>query len=251
MSGHSKWATTKRKKALIDSKRGKMFTKLIREISVAAKDGGGNMEGNARLRTVVDKAKAINMPADNIKRAIQKGTGELEGAMYEEIVYEGYGPGGCAVLVESLTDNKNRTVAEIRNIFSKNNGNMGEQGAVGWMFKKKGYLTVPKQGVNEDELLGLVLDAGAEDMNSDGDTHDITTSMEDFEKVKKALASKNIQPSSAEITMVPSSTVKLEGKQAEQMLRLMEALEDNDDVQNVYANFDIPESVMEAMESAA
>ena len=250
MSGHSKWATTKRKKALIDSKRGKMFTKLIREIMVAAKDGGGSIEGNARLRGVVDKAKAINMPADNIKRAIQKGTGELEGATYEEIVYEGYGPGGVAVLVEVLTDNKNRAAAEIRNIFSKNNGNMGEQGSVGWMFKKKGYLTVPKQGVQEDDLLGLALDAGAEDMASEGDTFDITTSLQDLEKVKKALAAKGITTASSEVTMVPSSTVKLEGKPAEQMLRLMEVLEDNDDVQNVYANFDIPESVMEAMEAA-
>jgi YebC/PmpR family DNA-binding regulatory protein len=251
MSGHSKWATTKRKKALIDSKRGKMFTKLIREIMMAAKDGGGSLEGNARLRTVVDKAKAINMPADNIKRAIQKGTGELEGATYEEITYEGYGPGGVAVLVDVLTDNKNRAAAEIRNIFSKNNGNMGEQGSVGWMFKKKGFLTVPKQGLNEDEVLGLVLEAGAEDMSGEGDTFDVTTALEDFDKVKKALAAKNIQASSAEVTMVPSSNVKLEGKPAEQMLKLMEALEDNDDVQNVYANFDIPESVMEAMESAA
>jgi YebC/PmpR family DNA-binding regulatory protein len=251
MSGHSKWATTKRKKALIDSKRGKLFTKLIREIIVAAKDGGGSVDSNARLRTVVDKAKAINMPADNIKRAIQKGTGELEGATYEEITYEGYGPGGVAVLVDVLTDNKNRAAAEIRNTFGKNNGNMGEQGSVGWMFKKKGFITVTKAGLVEDEVLGLVLDAGAEDMSGEGDTFDITTALEDFDKVKKALASKNITPASADITMVPSSTVKLEGKQAEQMLKLMEALQDNDDVQNVYANFDIPESVMEAMESAA
>ncbi len=251
MSGHSKWATTKRKKALIDSKRGKLFTKLIREMMVAARDGGGSIETNARLRTVVDKAKAINMPADNIKRAIQKGTGELEGATYEEVVYEGYGPGGVAVIVSGLTDNKNRAASEIRNIFSKNNGNMGDPGSVGWIFKKKGFLTVPKQGLSEDEMMSLVLDAGAEDMVSETETFDITTAPEDFEKVKAALAAKNITPATAEVTMVPSNTVKLEGKQAESMLKLMDALEEHDDVQNVYANFDIPESVMEAIESAA
>jgi YebC/PmpR family DNA-binding regulatory protein len=248
MSGHSKWATTKRKKAIIDSKRGKLFTKYIREIIVAARDGGGDTNTNARLRTVVEKAKAINMPADNIKRAIQKGTGDLEGANYEEVVYEGYGPGGCAVIVEVLTDNKNRAAAEVRNIFTKNNGNMGEPGSVGWMFKKKGLISVPKTAAAEDDLMTLVLDAGAEDMAVLEEAYEVTTALEDFDKVQKALAAKSLTATSAELTMLPSTTVKLEGKEASQMLRLMEALEDNDDVQNVYANFDIPEEVMDALD---
>jgi YebC/PmpR family DNA-binding regulatory protein len=247
MSGHSKWATTKRKKAIIDSKRGKLFTKYIREIIVAARDGGGDVGTNARLRTVVEKAKAINMPADNIKRAIQKGTGDLEGANYEEVVYEGYGPAGCAVIVEVLTDNKNRAAAEVRNIFTKNNGNMGEPGSVGWMFKKKGLISVPKAAMAEDDFMALVLDAGAEDMAVSDESYDVTTALEDFDKVQKALAAKGITATSAELTMLPSTTVKMTGKDAAGILRLMEALEDNDDVQNVYANFDIPEEEMDAL----
>jgi YebC/PmpR family DNA-binding regulatory protein len=247
MSGHSKWATTKRKKAIIDSKRGKLFTKYIREIIVAARDGGGDINSNARLRTVVEKAKAINMPADNIKRAIQKGTGDLEGANYEEVVYEGYGPAGCAVIVEVLTDNKNRAAAEVRNIFTKGNGNMGEPGSVGWMFKKKGLISVPKTAAAEDDFMTLVLDAGAEDMTVSEEAYEVTTALEDFDKVQKALAAKSITATSAELTMLPSTTVKLTGKDAAGMLRLMEALEDNDDVQNVYANFDISEEEMDAL----
>ncbi|MES2202252.1 MAG: YebC/PmpR family DNA-binding transcriptional regulator [candidate division FCPU426 bacterium] len=248
MSGHSKWATTKRKKAVIDSKRGKAFTKIIREMMVAAREGGGDPNGNPRLRTAVDKAKAVNMPLDNINRAIKKGTGELEGVAYESITYEGYGPGGVAVVVDTLSDNRNRTAADIRSIFTKGNGNMGEVGSVGWMFKRKGFIVIPRGSLKEDEVLELALDAGAEDMTATDTTFDVITGIEDFEKVKKALTAKNITPSSAELTMIPSSYVKLEGKEAEQMLRLMDALEDYDDVQNVYANFDIPESVMEAME---
>jgi YebC/PmpR family DNA-binding regulatory protein len=247
MSGHSKWATTKRKKAIIDSKRGKLFTKYIREIIVSAKDGGGDPDTNARLRTIVDKAKAINMPADNIKRAIMKGTGDLEGVNYSEVTYEGYGPGGVAVIVDVLTENRNRAAAEIRNLFSKNNGNMGEPGSVGWMFKRKGFITIPKGSGSEDEMMTLVLDAGAEDMSVNDETYDVTTAMEDFDKVKTAIIAKGITPVSAELTMLPGNTIKLDGKEAVQMLRLMEAMEDSDDVQNVYANFDIPEEVMEAI----
>jgi YebC/PmpR family DNA-binding regulatory protein len=248
MSGHSKWATTKRKKAVIDAKRGKAFTKIIREMMVAAREGGGDPAGNPRLRTALEKAKAVNMPADNITRAIKKGTGELEGQAYESITYEGYGPGGVAVVVDCLSDNRNRTAADIRSIFTKNQGNMGEVGSVGWMFKRKGFIVIPKDGLKEDEVMELVLDAGAEDMSSTDTTFDVTTAVEDFDKVRKAVQDKKITPTSAELTMIPGNYVKLEGKEAEQMLRLMDSLEDYDDVQNVYANFDIPESVMEAME---
>ncbi len=248
MSGHSKWATTKRKKAVIDGKRGKLFTKIVRELIMAARTGGGEVTSNARLRIAVEKAKAANMPADNWQRAIKKGTGELEGVSYENLSYEGYGPGGVAVVVECVTDNKNRSAADVRSIFTKCNGNMGEQGSVGWMFKRKGLIVVPKTAMAEDQLLELALDSGAEDMQSAEETFDITTSPEDFEKVKAALMAKGIQPSSAELTMVPGNYVKLEGKEAEQMLGLMDALEDYDDVQNVYANFDIPQDVMDAME---
>ena len=250
MSGHSKWATTKRKKAVIDGKRGKLFTKIVREIIMAARTGGGEMTSNMRLRIVVDKAKAANMPADNWQRAIKKGTGELEGVSYENLSYEGYGPGGVAVVVDCLTDNKNRSAADVRSIFTKCNGNMGEQGSVGWMFKRKGLLVIPKTAMAEDQLLELALDSGAEDMQAAEETFDITTSPEDFEKVKAALIAKGIQPASAELTMVPGNYVKLEGKDAQMMLRLMDELEDNDDVQNVYANFDIPQEVMDAMEES-
>ena len=248
MSGHSKWATTKRKKGLIDSKRGKAFTKIIREMMVAAREGGADPNANPRLRTCLDKAKAVNMPQDNITRAIKKATGELEGQAFESITYEGYGPGGVAVVVDCLTDNRNRTAADVRSIFSKNSGNMGEVGSVGWMFKRKGFIVIPKDNLKEDEVMELVLDAGAEDMSATDSTYDVTTAIEDFEKVKKAIADKKIAPSSADLTMIPGNYVKLDGNEAEQMLRLMDALEDYDDVQNVYANFDIPESVMEAME---
>lgn len=246
MSGHSKWATTKHKKAATDAKRGKIFTKIGKEITVAARLGGGDTNGNARLRTAVAKAKSISLPAENIKRAIQKGTGELPGVSYEEIIYEGYGPGGVAVIVESMTDNRNRTVSEIRNIFSKAGGNMGEAGCVSWMFHKKGYLVVASAEIDEDKLMTLALDAGAEDMQPEDDNFVITTTMSDFEKVKKALDDAGVSTEVAEITMIPQTTVKLEGKEAHQMLRLVETLEDNDDVQNVYANFDIPEEIMNA-----
>ncbi len=247
MSGHSKWATTKHKKAAIDAKRGKIFTKIGKEIIVAAKLGGGDVNGNPRLRTAVAKAKAVSMPADNIKRAIQRGTGELEGASYEEITYEGYGPGGVAVIVEVLTDNRNRTVSEIRNIFGKGGGNMGEAGCVAWMFNKKGYLVVSKAKSDEDKLMTLVLDAGAEDMQTEDDNFVITTAPNDFEKVKKAIEDAGVPLEAAEVTMIPQTYVKLEGKEAQQMLRLMETLEDSDDVQNVYANFDIPEEILSAV----
>lgn len=246
MSGHSKWATTKHKKAAIDAKRGKIFTKIGKEITVAAKLGGGDADGNPRLRTAVAKAKSVSMPAENIKRAIQKGTGELPGVSYEEVIYEGYGPGGVAVLVEVMTDNRNRTVSEIRNIFSKGAGNMGEAGCVSWMFHKKGYFVVNRAKADEDKLMTLALDAGAEDMQAEDDNFVITTLPNDFEKVKKTLEDSGVPLEVAEITMVPQTYVKLEGKEAQQMLNLVEALEDNDDVQNVYANFDIPEEIMAA-----
>ncbi len=246
MSGHSKWATTKHKKAATDAKRGKIFTKIGKEITVAARLGGGDVNGNARLRTAVAKAKSISLPAENIKRAIQKGTGELPGVAYEEIIYEGYGPGGVAVIVESMTDNRNRTVSEIRNIFSKAGGNMGEAGCVSWMFHKKGYLVVNRAKVDEDKLMTLALDAGAEDMQPEDDNFVVTTTPNDFEKVKKALEDAGVTPEVAEITMIPQTYVKLDGKEAQQMLRLVETLEDNDDVQNVYANFDIPEEILNA-----
>lgn len=244
MSGHSKWATTKRKKAAIDSKRGKIFTKITKEITVAAKIGGSDPDGNARLRTAILKAKEANMPADNIKKAVMKGTGELPGVTYEETTYEGYGPNGVAVFIEIMTDNKNRTVAEIRKTFTRHGGNMGEAGCVSWMFNKKGYIVVERSKADEDRLMSLVLDAGAEDMKSDNNNFEITTAPKDFEKVKEVLKQNNIEMSVSEITMVPQSYIKLDGKEAEQMLKLMEELEDHDDVQNVYANFDIPEEIM-------
>jgi YebC/PmpR family DNA-binding regulatory protein len=249
MSGHSKWATTKHKKAAIDSKRGKVFTKITKELTVAAKLGGGDPDGNPRLRTAIEKAKEANMPQDNMKRAIQKGTGELPGVTYEEITYEGYGPGGVALMIECLTDNKNRTVADVRYILSKGNGSMGETGCVSWMFHQNGYIVVEKSRAGEDELMGIALDAGAQDMKSDPEepNYEIVTSPQDFENVKKAIEAKGIKPEVAEITMIPQTYVKLVGKEAEQMVRLMDALEDCDDTQNVYANFDIPDEVMEKM----
>ena len=247
MSGHSKWATTKHKKAAIDAKRGKIFTKIGKEIIVAAKLGGGDPNGNPRLRTAIAKAKSVSMPSDNIKRAIQRGTGELAGVSYEEVTYEGYGPGGVAVVVEVMTDNRNRTVSEIRNIFGKAGGNLGESGCVSWMFHKKGYFVVGRAKADEEKLMSLALDAGAEDMQVEDDNFVITTGLADFEKVKKALEDAGVPQEVAEITMIPQTYVKLEGKEAQQILRLVETLEDNDDVQNVYANFDIPDEIMNAV----
>jgi YebC/PmpR family DNA-binding regulatory protein len=246
MSGHSKWAGIKHKKAVVDAKRGKVFSKLSKELTVAAKIGGGNLEMNPRLRLAAEKAKEANMPSDNIKRAIQKGTGELPGTSYEETTYEGYGPGGVALLIEILTDNKNRTVGEIRHILTKHNGNMGEAGCVSWMFDKKGYILVAKKGIDEDSLMSLALDAGAEDFKSDPEeeNYEITTLPEDLNSVKQFLEEKGIAMDLAEITMIPQNYVKLESKDAGKMLKLMEALEDHDDAQNVYANFDIPDELM-------
>lgn len=247
MSGHSKWAGIKHKKAKVDAQRGRAFTKLIREITVAARVGGGDPTGNPRLRLAIDKAKAVNMPQDNIQRAILKGTGELPGTSYEEYVYEGYGPGGVAVLLEVLTDNKNRTVPEIRKVFAKHGGNLGESGCVAWMFEKKGLIQVEAATVDEDRLLGVALEAGAEDVRRSDNIFEIITAPRDLERVKESLATAHIGIADGEVTMLPQSTVRLEGKQAQQMLQLMEALEEHDDVQNVYANFDIPEEIMAAM----
>lgn len=248
MSGHSKWATTKHKKAAADARRGKLFTKLTKEITVAAKMGGGSPDGNPRLRAAIAKAKAVSMPADNIQRAIKKGTGELPGVSYEEVVYEGYGPGGVAVLVEVLTDNKNRTVSEIRHIFTRHGGNLGEAGSVNWMFHKKGYFVFSSRDVTEERLLEVALEAGAEDVKEvpeDG-TFEVVTGPSAFEDVKKTFDERGLKYQVAELTMLPQSYVVLAGKQAEQMVRLMNAIEDSDDVQDVYANFDVPAEVMEA-----
>ncbi len=248
MSGHSKWSTIKRKKGAIDAKRGKAFTKLIKEITLAARLGGGDIEGNPRLRQAVLAAKEVNMPKDNIDRAIKKGTGELEGAAnWEEVTYEGYGPGGVAVLVEVLTDNKNRTVAEIRHIFSKHGGNLGENGCVSWMFEKKGSIAIDKKSSDEDTLMEIALEAGADDVRSDEGEFQVITAPEAFEGVKNALGSKGIKYLEAQITMIPTITVALDEQKAEQMLRLMEKMEDNDDVQDVYANFDIADEIMEKL----
>ena len=246
MSGHNKWSTIKHKKGAADAKRGKIFTKLIKEITVAAKLGGGDADGNPRLRTAIDKAKNENMPKENIERAIKKGTGELEGVTYEEINYEGYGPGGVAVLVEVMTDNRNRSVSDIRSIFTKCNGNMGETGCVSWMFDKKGLLIVSKK-VDFDKLFEAALEAGAEDVSDQEEQYEVVTDPATFVEVRESLQRSGFTFESAEITMIPQTMIKLEGKQAESMLRLMERLEDNDDVQNVYANFDISEEEMERM----
>jgi YebC/PmpR family DNA-binding regulatory protein len=247
MSGHSKWSTIKRKKGKADAERGKMFTRLIKEITVSAREGGGDPDGNPRLRSAILAAKAANMPAANIDRAIKKGTGELPGVSYEEIRYEGYGPGGVAVLVEAFTDNKNRAVSEIRHIFTDHGGNLGEVGCVGWMFEKRGIIEVERGKADEEEVMMTVLDAGALDMSSDEDYYEITTPYNKFEAVKQALDARKILYTQAELSMVPQTTIKLEGKQAEQMLKLMESLEDHDDVQKVYANFDIATEIMEKM----
>src|SRR5262245_57882296 len=239
MSGHSKWHSIKHKKAATDAKRGRIFTRLIKEMTVAARSGGGDIDSNPRLRLAVNTAKANNMPADNIKRAIMRGTGELPGVTYEESQYEGYGPGGVALFIRVLTDNRNRTVAEIRHILSKHSGNLGESGCVSWMFEKKGYFVVEKTSADEDKLLEIVLSAGADDMQEDEDNFEIFSSPEAFDAVKSALESAGIATAAAEISMVPQNYVKLEGKDAQTMLKLMEALEEQEDVQNVWANFDI------------
>ena len=244
MSGHSKWATIKHKKGALDAKRGKIFTRLIKEITMAAKQGG-DVEKNPRLRTAVAAAKAENMPADNIKRAIQRGTGELEGASYEEITFEGFGPGGAAILVEVTTDNRNRTVSEIRHAFGKNGGNMGAAGSVAHMFSKRGDIVIPKSAAKEDDLMNIVLEAGADDLKDDGDNWEILTEPNAYETVLEAVKKAGIKPEVAEIGMIPQNYVKLEGQQASTMIRLLEALEDQDDVQHVYSNFDIDQAQLE------
>ncbi len=247
MSGHSKWSTIRHKKGAQDAKRGKVFTKLIKEITVAARVGGsGDPAANPRLRQAIQAAKAENMPKDNIDRAIKKGTGELEGVNYEESIYEGYGPGGAAILIESLTDNKNRAVAEIRHIFSKNGGSMGESGCVSWMFEKKGYISVEKNGTDEELVMETAIEAGAEDVREDDDYFEIITEPGDFEAVKSAIEAEEIPFTTAEVTMIPQTYNNLEGKDAEQMLKLMEALDDCEDVQKVYTNADIPEEILSA-----
>jgi YebC/PmpR family DNA-binding regulatory protein len=246
MSGHSKWATTKHRKGAADAKRGKLFTKIIREMTVAARSGGGDITGNPRLRLAVTKAKEANMPADNIKKAIQRGTGELPGVQYEEMTYEGYGPGGAAVLLDALTDNKNRTAAEVRHLFGKYGGNMGETGSVAWMFEKKGHLVIEKKAIDEEKLLSLALDAGAEDVQSSDETEfAVVTAPSDFESVKKALSDAGIPTLSAEVTLLPKTSIRLEGREAEQMLNLMETIDDHDDIQKAYANFEVPDTLMD------
>ena len=248
MSGHSKWSTIKRKKGANDAKRGKIFTKLIKEITVASKTGGGDPDGNPRLRTAITAAKSENMPKDNIDRAIKKGTGDLDGAIYEEILYEGYGPGGVAVLVETMTDNKNRTVADIRHYFAKSNGNLGESGCVGWMFDKRGVIVIDTADVDEEELMDLAIEAGAEDVLEDETTFQVLTAPEDFSEVVDSLEKNGIKAVEATISMVPKNTVDVtEEKPARSLLKLLENLEDHDDVQKVHANFDIPDEIMEKL----
>jgi YebC/PmpR family DNA-binding regulatory protein len=249
MSGHSKWATIKHKKGALDAKRGKIFTRLIKEISIAAKNGGGDPDANPRLRGAIAAAKAENMPQDNIKRAIQRGTGELPGATYEEFSLEGYGPGGVAILLDINTDNRNRTVSEIRHAFGKNGGNMAEAGAVSWMFHKKGDIVIPKTAAKEDDLMGIVLEAGAEDLRDDGENWEVLTDTSVFEAVVEAVQKAGIVPISAEVAMIPQNYIKLDGQHATQMIRLVEALEEHDDVQNVHANFDIDQKLLEEVVS--
>ena len=248
MSGHSKWSTIKRKKGAADAKRGRIFTRLIKEITVAARMGGGDQDGNPRLRSAITTAKAENMPKDNIERAIKKGTGELEGAVYEEIIYEGYGPGGVAVMVECMTDNKNRTVADIRHAFSKSGGNLGESGCVAWMFDKKGSILIDKSAIDEEELMDKALESGAEDVLEEENVFQVVTTPEDFEAVREALQADGLEFIEAAVSLIPQNTVDItEEKPAKQLLRLLESLEDHDDVQSVSANFDIPDEIMEAV----
>jgi len=241
MSGHSKWSTIKRKKAATDQKRGKIFTKLIKEITVAAREGGGDIDGNPRLRLVVDNAKSANMPMDNIERAIKKATGEVEGAHYLELTYEGYGPGGVAILVESLTDNKNRTVAEVRHGLTKHGGSLGESGSVAWMFDRKGIITMPTQGKTEDDIMELVLEAGAEDLQSDDDFFEITTAVEGFETVRKAIVDDELEIENASLQWIAKNTIEVSGEAAEKLMKMIDMIEDSDDVQNVYTNADFIE----------
>jgi YebC/PmpR family DNA-binding regulatory protein len=250
MSGHSKWATIKHKKAATDARRGKAFTKIIREITIAARIGGGDPDTNPRLRTAIGAAKNENMPNDNVERAIQRGTGQLEGELYEDVTFEGYGPGGVGMLVEGTTSNRNRTVSDIRHMMSKNGGNLADAGSVAWQFSRKGQIVVPKGAADEEKLMSIVLDAGAEDLRDDGSVWEVVTPPEAFEKVRDALVAGGIQPASAEIAMLPQNYIKLTGAAAAQMLRLVEALEDLDDVQRVYANFDIDEKEIQAAVAA-
>lgn len=239
MSGHSKWATIKRKKAALDAKRGKIFTRLIKEITIAARQGGGDADGNPRLRLAVDNAKAANMPADNIDRAIKKATGELEGASYHEVIYEGYGPGGVAILVEAATDNKNRTVAEMRHVFTKNNGSLGESNSVAWMFERKGVVTVKRNNKTEDEMMEIIFDAGAEDLHTEEEFFEITSAIDSFENVRKTVAAKNLEVENASLQWIAKNTVAVAGSDAEKVMHLIESLEDCDDVQSVFSNADI------------
>lgn len=247
MSGHSKWASIKHKKAATDAKRGATFTKIIREITAIARSGGGNPEMNPALRSAMDRARAANMPSNNIENAIKKGTGELPGVTYEEVTFDAYGPGGVAMLITGLTDNKNRTTAEVRNILSKKNGSLAGPGSTSFLFSKKGFISIAKDKIGEDELMDIALEAGAEDIKSDGDEHEITTDISDLEAVKAAITAKEIPMLTAEMTMVPSTTVKVVGNEAKQLLALMEGLEEQEDVQNVYANFDISDEEMEKL----
>lgn len=247
MSGHSKWANIKHRKASVDAKRGKIFTKLIRELTVAAKHGGGDIESNPRLRTAINTAKGANMPNDTIDRAVKRGTGEIGGDDFHELSYEGYGPGGSAVLVRTLTDNKNRTVSDIRRIFTKHGGNLGENGCVAWMFDMKGRIAFEKETVDEEQVFDLVLDAGADDVVTEDSELVVITPPEEIERVKSVLDEAGLKYEAAEVTMIPENNVKIEGKEAEHMIRLMEALEESDDVQNVYSNFDIPEDLIESL----
>ncbi|MFA5410613.1 MAG: YebC/PmpR family DNA-binding transcriptional regulator [Candidatus Omnitrophota bacterium] len=250
MSGHSKWKTNKAKKTAADAKKGAAYTKLIKEITVIAREGGGNPETNSRLRAIMAKAKEANMPSDNVKMAIKRGTGELPGVVYESVTYEAYGPAGVAIMIEALTDNKNRTSAELRNVMSKKGGNFAGAGSVSWMFTKKGYFLIEKSQAKEEELMTLVLDAGAEDMKSDDKNYEIFTAPQDFEKIKQVIEEKGIKCQDAEVTMIPSSSIKLAGSDAKQLLELISALEEHDDVQQVYANFDIPDEIIEQMGDA-
>ncbi len=247
MSGHSKWSTIKHKKGATDAKRGKIFTKVIKEITVAARIGGGDVDGNPRLRLAVQKAKEVNMPQENVTRAIKKGTGELEGVQYQEISYEGYGPGGVAIFMEVMTDNKNRTIGELRAVLDKNGGNMGENGCVAWIFEKKGIITIMISEKDEEELLELVMDAGGDDLQTVDDYYEITTSVESFESVRKAIENSGLKVQSAQLTRIPQNTVNVEEKNCKSLLRLMDMLEDHDDIQKVYSNFDITDELMSIM----
>jgi YebC/PmpR family DNA-binding regulatory protein len=245
MSGHSKWKTNKSKKMAADAKKGAAYTKIIKEITVAAREGGGNPDTNPKLRTAISRARDLNMPSDNIKQAVKRGTGELPGVVYETVMYEAYGPGGVAILIEALTDNKNRSTAEIRNIISKKGANMAGAGSVSWMFAKKGYILIEKNQAKEEELMNIVLEAGAEDFKSDEKNYEVFTAPQDFDRVRQAIEEKGIKPQDAEVTMIASSTIKLAGNEARQLLGLIDALEEHDDVQQVYANFDIPDEIIE------